>query len=311
MIVIVDLKQLKTFICVAETGSLSRASDRLHVVQPALSRQIKLLEHEIGVELFTRHVRGMELTDSGKEFLDRVSGLVRQLEVSIYDVQSFRSEVRGQVALGIMPTISTVLSVRLVQRVARELPGVELRIAEGYSVHLLEWLQRGDIDVTFLYGSSDDYHLRGENLLLEEIVLISAPGSIPDQSETISLDDAIELPLALPSEHFGLRRVLETTSSAAGVSIKPEYQVDSFWVIKSLVESGVCHSLMPISSVREQVEAGAIEARSLQPPINRQIVLAMPNDRSNTRATDAVIELLKDEVAAMITCGEWPAVAAD
>ncbi|MGB1960803.1 MAG: LysR family transcriptional regulator, partial [Candidatus Puniceispirillaceae bacterium] len=64
-----DIKQLKTFICVAETGSLSAASDRLRLAQPALSRHIKLLEHEIGVQLFERHVKGMTLTEPGGEFL--------------------------------------------------------------------------------------------------------------------------------------------------------------------------------------------------------------------------------------------------
>ena len=304
-----DLKQINTFICVAESGSLSRASDRLHVVQPALSRQIKLLEHEIGVELFTRHVRGMELTEAGRAFYERITGLVRQIETSVHDVQSLRGEIKGQVALGIMPTISTVLSVRLVHRVQRELPGVQLRIAEGYSVHLLEWLQRGEIDVTFLYGSASEYHLRCEDLLYEDIVLISAPNALPGVGDSISLEDATKLPLALPSESFGLRRMLDNTFAANDVSIDPVYHIDSFWVIKSLVESGVCHSLMPISSVQRMAAAGLIETRQLIPETRRQIVLVMPNDRANTRATDAVIDLLKKEVTEMINCGEWPAVA--
>ncbi|MGB1011077.1 MAG: LysR family transcriptional regulator [Thiolinea sp.] len=302
-----DLKQLKTFICVAESGSLSRASDRLHIVQPALSRQIKLLEHEIGIELFTRHVRGMELTDAGKEFLERVGGLVRQLEVSIHDVQSMRGEIKGDVAVGLMPTISTVLSVRLVQRVTEELPGVRLRVAEGYSVHLLEWLQRGDIDVSFLYGSATDYHLRGENLLYEDIVLIGAPGSAADQQEAIALEEAVQLSLALPSELFGLRRVLDSYSKSGGIVLEPHYEIDSFWVIQSLVKRGIAYSLMPISSVRQEVEAGLIVTRPLIPEIQRKVMLAMPHDRSNTRATKAVIQVLKAEVAAMVSCGEWPA----
>ena len=302
-----DLKQLKTFICVAESGSLSRASDRLHIVQPALSRQIKLLEHEIGVELFTRHVRGMELTEAGHEFLERVSGLARQLEISIHDVQSIRGEVKGHVAIGLMPTISTVLSTRLVQRVAEELPSVNLRIAEGYSVHLLEWLQRGDIDVSFLYGSVNDYHLRGDDLLFEEIVAISAPDSVSERGQTISLKKVVKLPLALPSELFGLRRLLDTSARKAGVKFIPRYEIDSFWVIQSLVKSGICHSLMPVSSVRPEIEAGLIKARSLRPSIKRKVMLATPQDRSNTRATKAVIELLKSEVKKMVSCGEWPA----
>ena len=302
-----DLKQLKTFICVAECGSLSRASDRLHIVQPALSRQIKLLEHEIGVDLFTRHVRGMELTQAGHEFLERVGGLARQLEVSIHDVQSMHGEIKGHVAIGLMPTISTVLSTRLVQRVTQQLPSVNLRIAEGYSVHLLEWLQRGDIDVSFLYGSVNDYHLRGEELLHEEIAVISAADDLADKGETISIAEAVKLPLALPSELFGLRRVLDTSAKKAGVQFVPRYEIDSFWVIQSLVKSGICHSLMPVSSVRPQIDAGLIKTRLLIPSIKRKVMLATPQDRSNTRATKAVVELLKNEIKTMISDGEWPA----
>ena len=302
-----DLKQLKTFICVAESGSLSRASDRLHIVQPALSRQIKLLEHEIGVALFTRHVRGMELTEAGHEFLERVGGLARQLEISIHDVQSMRGETKGHVAIGLMPTISTVLSTRLVQRVAEELPSVKLRIAEGYSVHLLEWLQRGDIDISFLYGSVNDYHLRGDDLLFEEIVAISAPQSLLKPDQSLSLKQVVKLPLALPSELFGLRRLLDTSARKAGVEFIPRYEIDSFWVIRSLVKAGICHSLMPISSVRPDTDAGLIKTRSLKPIIKRKVMLATPQDRSNTRATKAVIELLKNEIKTMVDCGEWPA----
>ncbi|MCP4316312.1 MAG: LysR family transcriptional regulator [Hyphomicrobiales bacterium] len=131
---------MKTFICVAECGSLSRASDRLRIAQPALSRQIKLLEHHVGVPLFDRHIRGMELTEAGSELLRRVSGVVRQLETTMQDIQSTHAEISGNVALAVMPTIAMVIAARLVSRVARELPQVTLRIREGYSVDIIEWM---------------------------------------------------------------------------------------------------------------------------------------------------------------------------
>ncbi len=96
-----DLKQLKTFIRVAEAGSLSRASDLLRLAQPALSRQIRMLEEEIGVDLFTRHGRGMDLTDAGVELLARVKGLITQLENSVEDIRSRPTGVKGSVSLGL------------------------------------------------------------------------------------------------------------------------------------------------------------------------------------------------------------------
>ena len=80
-----DFRQLRTFSCVAELGSLSKASDTLRVAQPALSRQIKLLEHELRADLFTRNGRGMVLTDAGRVLLARTAGIVRQIDQWIDD----------------------------------------------------------------------------------------------------------------------------------------------------------------------------------------------------------------------------------
>jgi molybdenum-dependent DNA-binding transcriptional regulator ModE len=107
-----DLKQLRTFRAVAELGSLSKAADRLRTAQPALSRHIKLLEHELRVELFVRNGRGMLLTSAGRMLLDRTTGLVRQIEQVRDDLQSASGKPSGRVILGLVPTVSAVFSGR-------------------------------------------------------------------------------------------------------------------------------------------------------------------------------------------------------
>lgn len=303
-----DIKQLKTFICVAESGSLSRASDRLRIAQPALSRQIKLLEHEIGVALFDRHVRGMDLTDAGKELLGRVSGPIYQLEQSMYDVQSMHSTISGHVTVGILPTMANVLAVRLIERAGRDLPDVTVRLKEAYSVNLIEWIQSGEIDITFLYGPQGDYHLRTKELLYEDIVLLSPPGSLAGHGEEIDIAEAALLPLALPSRPFGPRIVVDALAKKAGIALTAKFEVDSFWIIIDMVKSGLCHSFMPLSSVTEELAKATLEVRRIRPGnAQRQLILGFPSDRSNTRATDAVTAVLIDEIAAMVRTGQWAA----
>ena len=303
-----DIKQLKTFICVAETGSLSAASDRLRLAQPALSRHIKLLEHEIGVQLFARHVRGMTLTEPGEKLLGRVSGLIRQLEQSVDDIRSNDEVVKGNVAIGLMPSVNTVFAVRLVERVRRELPKVTLRIVEGYSGHLIEWLQRGDLDISFLYGPAADLHLRCKELLYEDIALISPPGSLPELGPQIRIAEVEHLPLVLPSRPHGIRMLVDNAAAKSGVSLNIALRGDAFWVLKSLVVGGSYHAFIPLSAVTEEVKSGVLEARTfISPSIRRQLVLAMPPDRSNTKATDAVIKVLASEIATMIEEGVWKA----
>ena len=154
-----DFRQLRTFSCVAELGSLSKASDTLRVAQPALSRQIKLLEHELRAELFTRNGRGMVLTEAGRLLLARTAGIVRQIDQIRDDIQSSGGPPSGRVVLGLVPTVSCVISARLARRTVESYPGISLCIVESYSGHLIEWLHRGQMDLAVIYGPSADLHL--------------------------------------------------------------------------------------------------------------------------------------------------------
>ena len=340
-----DLKQLKTFIRVAETGSLSKASDRLRLAQPALSRHIKMLEQAVGVPLFVRSGRGMLLTDAGQRLLSRVAGLVYQLESSLDEVRSSGAKPSGTVAFGMMPTVSYLLAARLMRRVAEELPAVSLRVVDGYAGHLIDWLQRGEIDATFLYGPASDFHARTTSLAFEELVLVGPTGAFSDdvasrlveenatnqypsadsrlrmigtrsrasvaRADSISAKMLAGLDLVLPSRPHGLRAVAEAAARKAGVELKVRFEADSFHVLKELVEIGLGLTLLPRSAIHREETDGRLQAICIRnPKIMREIVLALPPSRTDTRATVAVVALVRDEVDRMIVSGEWAAVRA-
>src|SRR3546814_19561694 len=126
-----DLRQLRTFLHVAELGSLGRAAERLRVAQPALGRQIRLLEEELGVPLFTRHGRGMAPTPAGRILLDRASALLRLVADTRAEVSAERDAVKGTVSLGVPPNVGAVLAGGLVERLDREV------VVEGTRVVVL------------------------------------------------------------------------------------------------------------------------------------------------------------------------------
>src|SRR5260370_25766923 len=140
-----DLKQLRTSRGVAELGRLSKAADRLRAAQPALSRHIKLLEHELRVELFVRNGRGMLLTSAGRMLLDRTTGLVRQIEQVRDDLQSANGKPSGRVILGLVPTASAVFSGRFARRLITDFPDVSLRMLESYGGDAVGWWPRGGV----------------------------------------------------------------------------------------------------------------------------------------------------------------------
>lgn len=300
-----DFRQLRTFSCVAELGSLSKASDKLRVAQPALSRQIKLLEHELRVDLFTRNGRGMVLTEAGRLLLARTSGIVRQIDQIRDDIQSAKGPPSGQVVLGLVPTVSCVLSARFARRCVEKFPGISLRIVESYSGHLVEWLHRGEMDLAILYGRSADLHLNVESLGRDNIVAVGPRGCGLARKKSVEIGWLLRQRLVLPSHSHGLRALIEHAAAQRKIKLDVQLEADSFRVLTSLVEEGLGFALLPPSSVHGEVADGRLETANVSKPMTRELIFASPIDRPASTASLAITALLRDEVAACRKEGLW------
>lgn len=303
-----NLQQLKTFVLIAELGSLSKVSDRIRIAQPALSRQMRLLQEEVGVPLLARHRLGLRLTEAGEEMLRRLSGVIRQLDQAFEDVRTLSNAASGRVALGIVPTASYVLAGQLACRVADQYPGISLRIVEAYSVHLIEWLQRGEIDVAIMYGSDTAFHLKTEPLLLDELVLVGPPDSDLKPGVPVTVAALTALPLVLPSRPNGLRLIVESAAVKAKVKLAVRFEADSFRVLNDLVEKGLGYTVLPLSAIGREREARRLKfAPLIQPKVTRRLVLGLPPDGVASRATKTVIDLARKEIRDLTRSGAWPA----
>ncbi|MDE2377348.1 LysR substrate-binding domain-containing protein [Bradyrhizobium sp.] len=300
-----DFRQLRTFSCVAELGSLSKASDTLRVAQPALSRQIKLLEHELRAELFTRNGRGMVLTEAGRLLLARTSGIVRQIDQIRDDLQSAQGPPSGQVVLGLVPTVSCVLSARFARRCVESFPGIRLRIVESYSGHLVEWLHRGEMDLAILYGRSADLHLTVQSLGRDQIVAVGPRGCGLSRKKSVDIGWLLRQRLVLPSHSHGLRALIEHAAAQRKIKLDVQLEADSFRVLTSLVEEGLGFALLPPSSVHAEVADGRLEIAAVSKPMSRELIVASPIDRPVSMATTAITALLREDIATLRKEGIW------
>ena len=301
-----DIRQLRTFSCVAELGSLSKASDTLRVAQPALSRQIKLLEHELRAELFTRNGRGMVLTDAGRLLLARTAGIVRQIDQVRDEIQSAGGPPSGRVVLGLVPTVSCVISARLARRTVDKYPGISLCIVESYSGHLMEWLHRGEMDLALIYGPSSDLHLTVQSLGRDTIVAVGPRGSGLAQKKQVDIGWLLRQRLVLPSHSHGLRALIEHAAAKKKLKLDVKLEADSFRVLTSLVEEGLGYTLLPPSSVRNEVAAGRLETAAIAKPAPmRELTLASPIDHPGSSAITLITELIRDELSACREDGLW------
>jgi DNA-binding transcriptional LysR family regulator len=301
-----DFRQIRTFRSVAELGSLSKAADKLRIAQPALSRQIKLLEHELRTELFTRSGRGMVLTEAGRILLSRTAGLVRQIDQIRDDIQSAAGAPSGRVVLGLVPTVSCVLSTRLAQRTVETYPGISLCIVESYSGHLIEWLHRGEMDLAIIYGPSADLHLNLQSLGRDQIVAVGPRGSGLARKKEVGIDWLLRQKLVLPSHSHGLRALIERAAAKKKLQLDVQLEADSFRVLTSLVEAGLGYTLLPPSSVRGEIRERRLETATIsgQAPM-RELLIASPLDHPDSTATSVMTALLRSETAACRDEGLW------
>lgn len=302
-----DISQLKTLIHVAELGSLSKASERLNVVQPALSRQIRLLERELGAPLFERHGRGMTVTETGREVLGHAERVMNELE-AIRAVAAPRPEsLSGLVTVGTPPTVAEIMTVPLATRVREAHPGLALRFTSAYSGFLLDWLGKGDLDLMLSYMSPEPLRtLRVSPVMIEDLLLVGAG------SDRLTLDAPrpfaalADLDLILPSPRHGLRVIVEACARRAGIEIRAVVEADSFRAMVDLVAAGFGATVLPLAPIYAQVQAGTLSVAPLTDPApSRELVIAYPSDRAISPAARFLGETVRAVAAELVERGIW------
>jgi LysR family nitrogen assimilation transcriptional regulator len=306
-----DLRQLNTFLQVAELGSLSRAADRLRIAQPALSRQIRMLEEELRVALFTRHGRGMVLTAPGEMLRARAAAILRQVEDARTDLIHEAGAVRGRVVFGMPPTVGGVLATRLIERMLTLYPEVRLRAVQAFSGYLLEWLQGGEIDIAVVYGTVPIASVRVSPLLIENLAFVTpapTPPALPPPGThpPATFADIAAHRLVLPGPQHGLRRLIEDEARGRGLALDIAVEADDLQVIKELVLRRLGATVLPFAAVHAEVAAGSMHAVPIiDPHLSRKLVVAEPLGRPTSNAVRRFGEVLRAEVSDMVRTGVW------
>ncbi len=301
-----ELAQLRTLIHVAELGSLSKAADRLRIAQPALSRQVRLLEAELGVALFVRHGRGMVLTEQGRAALAHAQRIQAELDEMRADAADADAPLSGQVAIGLPPTVADILSVPLAAAFGTAHPAVRLRLVSAYSGYLLDWLHRGEIDLAILYDPRAARSLRSRPLLVETLFLIGPPDAGFSPVRARPFRDLAGQRLLLPSLRHGLRTIVERCAEEAGIALDVAVEADSYATLKDLVHHGHGWTVLPLAPIHGDIQAGRLTGAALIDPVPvRRLVLSYAADRPASRLARFVGTAVAGIVADLVEQGVW------
>ncbi|OKO85363.1 hypothetical protein AC629_19275 [Bradyrhizobium sp. NAS80.1] len=304
-----ELRQLRSFVHIAQLGSISLAAERLCIVQPALTRQIQALEVELSARLFVRHGRGVVLTPQGESLLARATSILLEVERARAELKSDSTVLSGEISFGMPPTVADVLSGSLIEKFSNFHPGVKLRVNSAYSGHVLEWLQKGSLDLGVLYEAAQQPMIKSRPLIVESLFLVERSSGKEPNSDAVCFHDVARARLVLPSRQHGLRILIDNVAMRHNVPISTVAETDSLPVQIDLVRRGFGATILPLVSVFAGVAAGEFTARPIvEPEITRRLLLSHAVDRPPQAATQAFAETIVSEVIDLAESGKWPGV---
>lgn len=290
-----DIKQLRYFTYVAETGSYTRAAEVIDVAQPVLSRQIRQLEVELGQALLIRHGRGVVLTDAGQTLLKHSMLILQQLDLAYEDLNLSDGKLRGHVVLGIPLTLAKLISVDVIKAFKENLPDAKLTVVEAMTTSIEESINLGRVDIGLLHNPSISQSIENKLLLEEELYLICHQDNPIAQRDSVCFSDLGNVPLIMPRISNTIRMLFE--KEMLKMSIKPNiaWEIDSVDIIMNLVAEEMGSAILsqyalPITRQSSLLKAVAITS----PKLINQLYLAVSSKRMVTRLHKEVISLLTD-----------------
>ena len=296
-----NLRTLRYFVAIVDAGSLSAAAAAIAIAQPALSRQMHELERELGVELLQRGARGVRMTAAGATLYASAQRMLAEAERVREQLRGPRPGEDAAVVLGASPTLSRVLVPGVFERCQRSLTGVRLTVREAFTPVLLDWLEKGLIDIAIITSTpaTAGRPVAMQPLLGEPFALVTQ--ATRRLSAVVPVAQLPRVPLLMTTLH---RSIVEHELAPLGVRLDIQAEVDSVDSIRELVLQGHWSTLMPISVFKHAGGGQKIalsEVSGVQ--LNRQLMMATRIERGTHGAVSVLKELVLSEVARLTRRG--------
>ena len=300
-----DLRQLRYFVAIAETGSFSAAAASLRIAQSALSRQVQALEVSCRGALFERGARGVVMTEAGALLLTRARFLLAEAASTMTEVAELNNEPSGLVRLAAPPSFGDILNPLLAVGVLRRFPRVQLELHDALNDAALADLRQGGLDLAVVSAPGPEQHIDFFPLCAEPMILTGLPNDPLLRVAAFPLEDLLTLPLIMPVGSGWLsivRKRLGPKANAAQANARVRTQ--SPGPMKAMIRAGLGYAVLPASAVQEELTAGTLSGTPVA-DFNLLRVLAVPRDRPVGRAATAVADAIRTETAEIVAAGAF------
>ena len=310
-----DLKQIESFVRVAELGSFTRAAMALGIPQPLLSRHVRLLEVELRQSLLLRNGRGATPTEAGRVLLEHGRGILHQVQRAREELGRVRGALEGRVAIGLPPSIAKILTVPLTREVRQRLPQAALSISENLSVAMQDSLVTGRLDIALVYNANPSPGVELSPLIEEPLFLVQRrqrgqAGSAGADSG-IGLRQLARLPLVIPTRPNAIRMMVE--AGLAGIGAEPviALEIDGVAAILDLVADGAGSAVLSMNAVLTSGRPAAFQTRRIHTPaLQSRLFMAVSAQRPTTLTQKAMQDLIREVVQKLLGSADAQPMAA-
>lgn len=264
-----NLRRLKYFVKIVDVGSVTLASEVLHIAQPALSQQIATLEGEFNQQLLIRTAKGVKPTDAGKILYKHAQLMLKQFEQARVEVRNASQTLTGKVSVGLAPgTAAAELALPLLKTVRSRHPDVLLHLNENFGTTLADLIADGRMDMAVVYGTKSVTGLSFFPLLHEELVLVGPAVESPTAGE-ISLQEAAAMDLLMLRPHNVIRKVIDEAFLQTQSPPRVVAELESTPTLIDAVANGLGSAILPISAARLVGKACNAQLRRISDPISK------------------------------------------
>lgn len=290
-----DLKQIRAFVAVYESGSINGAAGRLHVAQPSLSLQIKNLEDSVGVSLFERHARGVHPTHAGERFYEDCRRILGDIESAAQNMREFATGVSGALDVGLIPTVTKGVIAQVLPAFTEELPNVDVRVVEAFSGTLTNWVMSGELDFAVVTEPPRHDGLEMRVLSSEPLAMISGRKTGLTHLEPVALENLPSVNLVMPSPQHSLRTMLERYIKVGNIKIERVIEIDGLYGSLEFIRNSDFSGIFPVTTiVRDLLEGDFIVNPLKDLPTTFEYFLVHQTQRPLSPAARELVARLED-----------------
>ena len=282
-----EVNQLRYVCAIADTGNFSRAAERCRIAQPSLSQQVQKLEEDLGVKLFDRLGRSIRLTEAGRAFIPRARAILEQMDAARTSAADKNADLRGNVTVGVIPTVAPYLMPRYTARFAKKFPDAKLRIIEDTTSVLVQGLRDLSIDVAVLALPLRHKDLELFPIRTERLFAVLKKNHPRARAKSLALKDLRGESFVMLRDGHCFRDLSLDTCARARITPNIAFESAQFSSLLGMVAAGIGVSLVPEMAIDRN--AGCRYVRLSDAQATRTIVAAVVRGRSFNRVQQAFI----------------------